>query len=359
MLIAGGDSKRKRPLKTKRDVWQCTSLIPNISLNVAVIGKAGVGKSSFINAIRGFNADDERIADVASRAITDIPSYPHPSNSNVNFCKLPDIGTDRFPRKKYLDNRYHIFLLMTDVTPSRGHQPDLNELTSLGNEYHKQKKKFFFVRTKIGVDITTQDENAVMREIRESTQQHLRDNGWEGVKAFLIDSNEPNKFCFPQLKKCLIEVVSEKMINLKVAEICEDWHRAKKALLNGVKAATSRDAEIDVDREVSLYRYRYCKQLGLDEASLQSYAERTSTIYEELKSIVGPVDEETCKKHVDEQSSGEVSTTSTAAWCRPIQLIGKMFARGGETFDTLQLELKKLESAALEVVKFTTRQYDE
>jgi len=358
MLIAGGDSKRKRPLKTKRDVWKCTSLIPNFSLNVAVIGKAGVGKSSFINAIRGFDADDDRTTDVADGAITaDNTSYPHPSNSNVNFCKLPDIGTDRFPRQKYLDDKYHIFLLMTDVTESQGHQPD--ELTSLGNEYHKQKKKFFFVRTKIGVEIsnkmaTTQDEKAVMREITESTQKHLRNNGWEGVQAFVIDSNEPNKFGFPQLKKCLIEVVSKEMIQLKVAKIrSKDRHPHKVAASTTAKAATSGDAKIDFGGEAE----SYCKQLGLDEASLKSYAERTSTIYEDLKSIVGRVDEETCKKYVDEQSFGAFSVVS--ACVSYIPWIGRMFARFGETYGTLHLVLEKLESAALEVVEFTIRQSDE
>ena len=51
-FASGGVEECRRLLKRKRGEWM------NIPLNVAVIGNSGVGKSSFINAIRRLNADD-------------------------------------------------------------------------------------------------------------------------------------------------------------------------------------------------------------------------------------------------------------------------------------------------------------
>jgi len=52
-IESGGVQECRKLMEQKRDGWR---LIP---LNVAVIGNSGVGKSSFINAIRRLSADDE------------------------------------------------------------------------------------------------------------------------------------------------------------------------------------------------------------------------------------------------------------------------------------------------------------
>jgi len=50
---SGGVAECRKFMEEKRDGWK------SIPLNVAVTGNSGVGKSSFINAIRGLTADDE------------------------------------------------------------------------------------------------------------------------------------------------------------------------------------------------------------------------------------------------------------------------------------------------------------
>ena len=93
----GGVEGCRSMLERKRDEWK------TIPLNVAVIGNSGVGKSSFINAIRGLTADDEEGAAVGSTEITaEIRSYPHPNNTMLKFWDLPGVGTDCFPRSTYL-----------------------------------------------------------------------------------------------------------------------------------------------------------------------------------------------------------------------------------------------------------------
>ena len=58
----GGVEGCRQYFKDKQDEWK------TIPLNIAVIGNSGVGKSSFINAIRGLTADDEGAAEVTLNA---------------------------------------------------------------------------------------------------------------------------------------------------------------------------------------------------------------------------------------------------------------------------------------------------
>jgi len=233
---SGGVEAGKTWLERKRDEWK------QIPLNVAVIGRSGVGKSSFINAIRRVDADDEGGAPVGVKDTTvDVNnSYPHPNNPLLKFWDLPGVGTDRFPRQTYLADiqvdRFDFFLL---ITADRFTEDD----TWLGREFAKRSKKYFYVRTKVGVDISnnrkaqlkTYKEDDVVRDIRESTQKHLKENGCENVPVFLIDSYQRKKFDFDLLERRLIEefpklkkaalvlslqATSREMISLKGAELC-------------------------------------------------------------------------------------------------------------------------------------------
>jgi len=86
-------------LERKRDEWK------HILLNVAVTGNSGVGKSSFINAIRRLTAEDEGAAPVGVKETTlDIQSYSHPCNPFLKFWDLPGVGTNRYPRETYLSD---------------------------------------------------------------------------------------------------------------------------------------------------------------------------------------------------------------------------------------------------------------
>ena len=199
-------------------------------INVAIIGNSGVGKSSFINATRRLTAEDKRAAKVGpSETTVNIQSYRHPSKPLLKFWDLPGVGTDRFPKESYLSkidvDRYDFFLL---ITADRFTENDI----WLGNEFRKRNKKYFFVRTKIGVDISnnekshprTHNERAVVNGIRQSTKQHLRESGCEDVPVFLIDSYQPTKFDFYKLERQLIE----------------EFPKLKKtALLNSVVASQS------------------------------------------------------------------------------------------------------------------------
>jgi len=297
----GGKDACRRLLERKRDEWKDTPL------NVAVIGNSGVGKSSFINAIRRMTADDKGAAEVGVTETTKkIKSYSHPKNPMLTFWDLPGVGTDRFPKETYLSDigfeRFDFFLL---ITADRFTEND----TWLGKEIRKKNRKYFFVRTKIGVDISnnkashpkSHKDEAVVTKILEFTKAILRINRCGDVPVFLIDNYELMKFDFQQLEKSLVkdfpklkraalvmslQATSKEMIQLKVAELRSRMWKvaafcAAVATANMFRLSIVFDIDLVVNESMMYY-----VQLGLDEESLRSYATLTSTEYNDLKAVV-------------------------------------------------------------------------
>jgi len=372
-LKSGGVEAGRALLGRKRDEWK------QIPLNVAVIGRSGVGKSSFINAIRRLTADDEGAAPVGVKETTvDVHhSYPHPSNPLLKFCDLPGVGTGRFPKEKYLSvievDHFDFFLL---ITADRFTEDD----TWLGREFDKRNKKYFFVRTKVGADIAnnkkahpkTHKEDDVLRVIRESTQEHLKENGCENVPVFLIDSYKLNKFDFDLLECRLVEyfpifkkaalvlslqATSKKIISLKVTELrSRMWKRALLSAAVGLIPLPYVGMKMDIDIVAAETEF-YFTQLGLDEMPLKRHAELTQTDYESLKAIVvSTFGSFEIRAIVDRcvKDFAIVAISRAEEIKSYIPLIGALIAAPLSyegTYRTLELILDKMERVALEVVE--------
>jgi len=374
---SGGVDECRSMLERKRNEWK------SIEINVAVTGNCGVGKSSFINAIRGLTADDKGAAEVGVTETTkEIRIYTHPCNPLLKFWDLPGVGTDRFPRETYLADidvdRYDFFLLITAGSFTEND-------TWLGKEIRGRNKKYFFVRTKVAIDISnnneahpkTHNEETVVKDIRESAEQHLRTNGCENVPVFLIDNCQSKKFEFDQLERRLVEdlpklqksalimslqATSEKMIRLKVAELhSRMW---KRAISSASEVAD--DGAVALVFEIGIVTEEadlYLRQLGLDEASLSRYAKLMSCDYRQLKSTV-----DYSLRSVEIGVSGakmvEMLFKVTAPFVKAAVLeegsslkskIGQFIAvplSFAGTYCALKMILKKMESVALEVVKY-------
>jgi len=372
---SGGVQEVGALLERKLDKWK------QIPLNVAVIGRSGVGKSSFINAIRLVDADHEDGAPVGVNETTvtvdRIRSYPHPCNPLLEFWDLPGVGTDRCPRETYLSDiqvdRFDFFLL---ITADRFTQDD----TWLGREFDKRNKKYFFVRTKVGADISnnkkahpkTHKEDDVVRDIRESTRERLKENGCENVLVFLIDSYKVQKFDFdllklrliedfPELKKAALvlslQATSKEMIDRKVAVLrSRMWKLA--ALSGAVAVIPVPFVSIAIDRVIVTRESKfYITQLGLDKTSLKRYAELANTDYKNLKTIVvsilGGFDiralVDTCVK-----VATLMATTAAKEGLKFLPLIGSLIVAPASyrgTYCALELVLDKTERVALEVAE--------
>jgi len=181
--------------------------------------------------------------------------------------------------------------------------------TWLGHEITKIRRNYFYVRTKIGADISsnrkahprTHDEQTVIGEIRGNLAAHLAENGCDKTKVFLVDSYKPQTFDFEQLEQNLNRdfpemkrsamilsmcAYSREMVRMKVEELrCRIWKVA--AASAAVAAAPVPGLSVVFDAyAVKAEAEFYFTQLGLDDSSLRSHAAMTLTDYNQLKAIV-------------------------------------------------------------------------
>ncbi|XP_050987512.1 T-cell-specific guanine nucleotide triphosphate-binding protein 2-like [Labeo rohita] len=175
--------------------------LENVTLNIAITGMTGAGKSSFVNALRGLSNDDKNAAPTGSVETTMKPSmYQHPFMPNVKIWDLPGIGSPKFRAKKYLkDVNFHMYDFFLIVTSERFKENDIE----LARAIKKSKKLFYFIRTKIDNDIHAEshkrnfDEQMLLENIREDCKANLLKIGIP--KIFLVSSFQLEKYDFQKL----------------------------------------------------------------------------------------------------------------------------------------------------------------
>lgn len=143
----------------------------NASLNIAITGESGVGKSSFVNALRGLGDEDELSAPTGAVETTMEPTpYPHPVYPKVVLWDLPGIGTPNFKAEEYLEkvefHRYDFFILIAS-------ERFKSSSVDLAKQIKTMKKNFYFVRSKLDVNIRAEkrkktfDQKKVLDQIRQ------------------------------------------------------------------------------------------------------------------------------------------------------------------------------------------------
>ncbi|KAH3824254.1 hypothetical protein DPMN_126087 [Dreissena polymorpha] len=186
--------------------------LTNIKIHICIVGESGTGKSSFINAMLGLDSDDDGAAKVGLFETTQTPTYyKQINNPNLVFCDVPGVGTKNFPQKTYLKDinfdSYDFFIL---VTASRFKEND----TWLANEIIKRKKRFYFVRAKIDLDIQCEFQNRrkptykspdqLLQLLKEDCERQLKESGVPTPDVFLINNRNTQKYDFDALTKKLI-----------------------------------------------------------------------------------------------------------------------------------------------------------
>ncbi|XP_053391306.1 interferon-inducible GTPase 5-like [Mercenaria mercenaria] len=207
--VQGGILTFQEYLKAKNNEWK------HIPLHIAVTGNSGVGKSSFINALRGVRKGQKGFAEVnVTETTTDLKGYPHPQNKSLVFWDMPGVGTPKYPKKDYLKavsfEKYDFFLILTC---GRFTENDL----WLANQVRSQEKMFYFIRTKIGFDVYNEQRNdpkmhesGITLRIRDDCIRKLKKANFGNPSVFLIDNYDIVKYDFGRLVDTLLTHLPEK-----------------------------------------------------------------------------------------------------------------------------------------------------
>ena len=210
LFVKSGITGVQRKMKSDLNAWK------KVRINLAILGNSGVGKSSFINAIRGVDDSGKGAAKVGITETTTVPtSFEHPANPKIRFWDLPGIGTPDFPDVETLCEKagmesYDTFLIIGAV---RFTMNDVKLAEKVRNM--PRKPSFFFVRTKTDVDFESVKRSATEKVNEENFLEIIRNNCLENFmkfkfditekEVFLISSRFPTKWDFDRLGKAILD----------------------------------------------------------------------------------------------------------------------------------------------------------
>uniref|UniRef100_A0A674I6L7 IRG-type G domain-containing protein n=1 Tax=Terrapene triunguis TaxID=2587831 RepID=A0A674I6L7_9SAUR len=258
--------------------------IMNRRFAVAVIGKAGSGASSFVNAIRDLKNDDTgaaQIAWVGNRTNRSPTSYRHPRYPKLYFWDMPEISRSDFKADKYLEqvgfDPYDLFIIIAS-------ERFINIHTELAKEIQRRGKSFYFVRSKVDNDVLAEmAEESALQTIREECKERLQIGGLTDHQVFLISSSRPCCYDFPLLKETLFnKIVSqerEKLLSISRSTLQEK--KAEKwvatigtSFLTGGFAVAALLGPFDYADSFIMTNFikDYYKDFGLDDDSLSTLA---------------------------------------------------------------------------------------
>ncbi|XP_078536393.1 interferon-inducible GTPase 5-like [Lissotriton helveticus] len=281
--------------------------LESAKLDIAITGESGSGKSTFVNAIRGIDDEDEDSAQTGVVETTMAPTpYLHPQYPNVTVWDLPGIGTETFQSAEYLKQvcfeQYDFFIIIATERFKSNHAKLAREINNMG-------KKFYFVRSKVDADLdaskkrrkSSYQEGKILQQIRENCIECLKKEGVESPRVYLLSCFELDKFEFELLQETLgKELPSHKRhaflialpnISIKVLEKKKDLMKKQIWKIASVSCAVAAvplpGLSITCDLIIlKKYLSNYCKSFGLDDESLEKLARKVNIPLADLKSVI-------------------------------------------------------------------------
>ncbi|XP_052011912.1 interferon-inducible GTPase 1-like [Apodemus sylvaticus] len=278
--------------------------IDNAPINIAVTGESGAGKSSLINTLREIEHEEEGAAKVGvTETTTEAVSYKHPKVKNLTLWDLPGIGTMKFQPKDYLEKvefKKYDFFIIASSTRFTKHELDLAKAIRI------MKKNYYFVRTKVDVDLENEEKCHPRTFNRETTLEDIqnycldgfKNNKIEEPKVFLISNHSLSDYDFPLLMDTLIkDLPAEKrhnfllsLPNITEAAIQKKYNSTKQfiwldAMKDGLLATVPVVGilkDLDMDRLKNILNH-YRDLFGVDDESLMAMAKDSQVSVELLK----------------------------------------------------------------------------
>ncbi|XP_060114413.1 interferon-inducible GTPase 5-like [Heteronotia binoei] len=177
------------------------------TLDIAITGVSGAGKSSLVNALRGISDYEEEAAKIDVIEKTAEPKgYPHPTFPYVKIWDLPGIGTPNFKAEDYLErvnySKYDFFII---VASNRFTVYDIQ----LSHAIQKMKKQFYYTWSKMDIHITNEktkpdfSEEETLQQVRTYCFDNFANAGIYTPHIFLISNWYRDKYDFPFLQRTL------------------------------------------------------------------------------------------------------------------------------------------------------------
>ena len=280
----------------------------DVPLNIAVTGNSGVGKSTFINTIRGLTASSPEAAKTGVNETTTNPTpYAQPGSGNLIFWDLPGVGTPRFLREEYMEKvgweKYDYFLIL-----GKGRFTE-NDVW-LAENAMELKKKYYFIRTSIDMDLLNEkddrpeafDEKRILDDMRLDCMSYLP----SGAPVYLISGKLKHRvrWDFPKLSVDIMANIEEKKqhaFGLSMVSSCKEVMKKKYQELEArreetagtiaickesvtvmrIDGKTIRIDQITFNRELEMYM----EQMGLTENKLKQLSEISGVPVDELVKI--------------------------------------------------------------------------
>ncbi|KAL8220087.1 UNVERIFIED_CONTAM: hypothetical protein K2H54_038410 [Gekko kuhli] len=250
------------------------NLLENTTLDIAITGMSGAGKSSLVNALRG------------------MPDYGE------------GIGTPQFEPKEYLEQvnfeKYDFFIIVAS-----------NRFTTndalLACEIQKMGKKFYYVRTKVDVSIDSERRkpNFIQEKCLEEIRTYCRENLTQARESvpmvFLISRWDLQMYDFPFLQETLendlkglkravliaaMPAFSKEVLEKKRATMDTFiWKVALASCAIGAVPVPGLSLVCDIGILVGTMRY-FCKVFGLDEDCFRRLANRVGKSVDVLQSAI-------------------------------------------------------------------------
>ncbi|CAC5426168.1 unnamed protein product [Mytilus coruscus] len=274
-----------------------------VEVHIAVLGETFVGKSTFINQLRGVNEWDKTFAPVGLGDTTLEPTaYENPYNKNMIFWDLPGVGT--FLKTKSNDEsyfrtinieRYEIFIIMSDLCFSEND-------AWLAREIRKRGKLFFFVRSKLDEDLKSAEHDGLCIDetksrIYKNCADNLRKANFREPSIFIISNFNHEIGQFDDLMIAIFHSLPDlkkQAVILSIGPLTHNIIREKKEILYsrvfkiavisaGVSVIPLPGLDVFVDHSIIAHEINfYMSEFGLDEESLRHICKKTKTKYDQI-----------------------------------------------------------------------------
>ncbi|KAJ3595456.1 hypothetical protein NHX12_004759 [Muraenolepis orangiensis] len=272
--------------------------LDSIPLNIAVTGESGSGKSTFVNAFRGIDHEDERAAPTGVVETTMKP-YPHPTYPNVTLWDLPGIGTTKFPHVFEFE-KFDFFII---VSADRFREND----AKVAQEIMKMGKTFYFVRAKIDNNLhdAEQSQKAFNREqtlqkIKNNCVQGLEEQGVTAPQVFLVSNFDLQLYDFPTLQETMERELPSRRRDVlnSCSNISQSIIKKKKEVfrsqikyysLTSAAVAAVPIPWLSVSADLGLLVYvltNFLFGFGLDKKSLEKISSDTNKPFGDLRAVI-------------------------------------------------------------------------